>query len=348
MRKPAVSQKGGKLSSSTVQNEAAFHRVKMPKAKSEVGTASPRIPVAGQFESQAQRSLRSQQYGSPSFVQNIASPSSRQSSSGAGFWRESSPRSKALATSPRVAAVTSNVSDPGVSEPPERKLTYRERREIEIQRQKEEERKAQPSDINSPRQRDVAALIKRRIASNRKNAADASNPSSSPLVNVAEAISVQRNRLKPTGSSGSAGMLESAQRGLDEGATQYSGQEQQLIYDNSVDYSAPFEVSQSIKRPSSHSAAATEHPANNTAALLRQERSKDSSLSELPVNPVALLMKQRAASSASQDNDDYIPKLIQKRAVLSSPGPQKPDSPSRPSRRTPRAQGSSSTRTPPM
>lgn len=69
---------------------------------------------------------------------------------------------------PRHAVVEDEAPDD--EEPvqePERKLTYRERRELELQRQREEEHRAAP-EPSEPVPVDVATLIKRRIAANKR------------------------------------------------------------------------------------------------------------------------------------------------------------------------------------
>ena len=51
--------------------------------------------------------------------------------------------------------------------PPEKKLTYRERREIELQKEREEKAKQEALKPKEPPKRDVASLIRRRIAANK-------------------------------------------------------------------------------------------------------------------------------------------------------------------------------------
>ena len=137
----------------------------------------------------------------------------------------SSPRSDAGAPSPsfynmklrRAGVPTSSLTQdkkPTVDEPdadvitsppvsPDRqpaehlkKLTYRQRRELELQQQKEEvEMGAKDASSNS----DVATLIKRRIAANKKNAV----PISSASVSPSESFADQRDKLKPVSSKDS-------------------------------------------------------------------------------------------------------------------------------------------------
>lgn len=310
-----------------------------PRAKSEAGAPCPRTE---KFESQAQRSLRLQQYGSPSQVKNIASPS-KQSSRGGGLWDEScSPRSKVR--SPPKGAAKSNASDPGVAEPvAERKLTYRERREIEIQKQKEEEkqRKAQQSE-KSPKERDVASLIKRRIASNRKNAAGAQSPPVPTSPNVAETIASQRNRLKPTASSIDQEFTsQSAENSMEETERSFSAyhnlsDQQQHVNEEDSNVNP---VPQSTQRRTDLNLV-PERAAANPVAQLIQQRASSTTAIETDVNTVAQLMKQRAAAHSDTDGLEEpvslnpVAQLIQQRAAAPSPGLEQPMPSPRPSKST--------------
>ena len=79
---------------------------------------------------------------------------------------ESSPHSHAVdpAEEPRPVASNSKVA-PAPSAPP-KKLSYRERRELELQKQREEER--QKEEAQKSPEKDVASLIRKRIAANKK------------------------------------------------------------------------------------------------------------------------------------------------------------------------------------
>lgn len=77
-------------------------------------------------------------------------------------------------------------------EPVERKLTYRERREQELKRDAAEKAKS-PQKTDTTPKKDVAALIRRRIAANKQKSTDQTNES-------ADEVSNFRNRLKPVNS----------------------------------------------------------------------------------------------------------------------------------------------------
>jgi Formin Homology 2 Domain/Subunit CCDC53 of WASH complex len=101
-----------------------------------------------------------------------------------------------VASNPKSPARTQ--SSPTSYQPPfPNQLTYRERRELELRRQKEEEEeeKSRSQDTSSmPQERDVASLIKQRIAANKKNL-DSSRVDST--TNHQLDISSLRNRLRP-------------------------------------------------------------------------------------------------------------------------------------------------------
>ena len=81
---------------------------------------------------------------------------------------------------------------------PVRKLTYRERRELELKRQEEETSKLGSRDNKEPPKKDVAALIRRRIAANKQKTAEASQSEDigqSPIPDI-------RGTLKPVSRDG--------------------------------------------------------------------------------------------------------------------------------------------------
>jgi len=81
--------------------------------------------------------------------------------------------------------------DDSSNEPkPPRKMTYRERRELELKA--ERERKAAEEKAKKEPERDVAALIRKRIAANKKAAAQAENEKSESTENISDL----RNRLR--------------------------------------------------------------------------------------------------------------------------------------------------------
>ena len=259
------------------------------------------------FESQAQRLFRQQQQqpqASPR-VQNIQSPSPSRKSSPGGLWGESSPRpnhQSSSSSSPRSQRFSLSDEPEFAPAVPEKNLTYRERREIEIQKQKEEERSRQArQNARSPAQRDVAALVKRRIAANKKNASSISSPVESSDADAEEAISSLRNRLRPTGNN------------ID--------QESASASDNRSADSLVYEVEQSLPEERNPvSQMLNERPASNPVAQLIQQRAA--------ANPVAEFTEERAAANP-------VAQLIQQRAANHSPGPAKPKSPARSPRRKP-------------
>jgi len=259
------------------------------------------------FESQAQRLFRQQQQqpqASPR-VQNIQSPSPSRKSSPGGLWGESSPRlnhQSSSSSSPK----SQYFSPSGEPEPrpavPEKKLTYRERREIEIQKQKEEERSRQAQqNARSPAQRDVAALVKRRIAANRKNASSISSPVESSDADAEETISSLRNRLRPTGNT------------IDQETASASDTRSHEPLASEVEQSVP-------EKGNPVSQMLNERAASNPVAQLIQQRAA--------ANPVAEFTEERSAANP-------VAQLIQQRAANPSPGPTKPKSPARSPQRKP-------------
>jgi len=80
-------------------------------------------------------------------------------------------------------------------EPPvERKLTYRERREMELKKKAEEQANTQDVQKKDPPKKDVAAMIRRRIAANKAKAAEQAKQQHDEVADF-------RSRLKPTKSS---------------------------------------------------------------------------------------------------------------------------------------------------
>jgi hypothetical protein len=97
---------------------------------------------------------------------------------------------------------TLNSKEDDVSDSTEKKLTYRERREIEIQREQKERGREQNEEKNeSDSNRDVASLIKQRIAANKKNLHSAAVTEQQLKEKQSEVISSLRNRLKPVSST---------------------------------------------------------------------------------------------------------------------------------------------------
>ena len=83
-----------------------------------------------------------------------------------------------------------SIADPTPEKPVERKLTYRERRELELQREQEEKARGEPANEETPK-KDVASLIRKRIAANKqKNVSGGKDSASEDLSNI-------RGRLKP-------------------------------------------------------------------------------------------------------------------------------------------------------
>ena len=89
---------------------------------------------------------------------------------------------------------------------PERKLTYRERRELELQREQEEKDKAAAAaaQADAANDRDVASLIRKRIAMNKQQGHSATAPSfdEAKASSSPEHISNMRTMLKPVTSPG--------------------------------------------------------------------------------------------------------------------------------------------------
>jgi hypothetical protein len=81
-------------------------------------------------------------------------------------------------------------------EPKPKKLTYREQRELELKRERERERKEAEEKAKRQPERDVAALIRRRIAANKMKAVQAEKEKNEPTENIASA----RNRLRKVSS----------------------------------------------------------------------------------------------------------------------------------------------------
>ena len=80
----------------------------------------------------------------------------------------------------------------GCDEPKPRKMTYREKRELELKA--ERERKEAEAKAKKEPERDVAALIRKRIAANKKAAAQAERDKKESTVNIAD----MRNKLRKT------------------------------------------------------------------------------------------------------------------------------------------------------
>jgi Formin Homology 2 Domain/Subunit CCDC53 of WASH complex len=83
------------------------------------------------------------------------------------YSRQQPPGSPASRSSSR--AESPPPASPQAEDPPERKMTYRERRELELQWKRDEElRQQEKEQANAAPELDVASLIKRRIAANKK------------------------------------------------------------------------------------------------------------------------------------------------------------------------------------
>ena len=88
------------------------------------------------------------------------------------------------------------VPTPTRDQPP-KQLTYRERRELELQRQNDEEAQRRPKE-HEPEKKDVSALIRQRIAANKKNAVVPPSAQTHETISAPLDISTLRTRLRPT------------------------------------------------------------------------------------------------------------------------------------------------------
>lgn len=159
------------------------------------------------FESQAMRFVR-QQNESPSNGRRLNSPRNTASpketcgkSMSASFRDEKQPNSAETHSESRkhtsyCGSLASETSSP-------KQLTYRERRELELKRIKESELLRNSENTAESVQRDVATLIKQRIAANKKNPTVVPSISYDSSEDRREDLVEQRYKLKPTSSKGS-------------------------------------------------------------------------------------------------------------------------------------------------
>ncbi|KAL3921678.1 MAG: hypothetical protein SGILL_002621 [Bacillariaceae sp.] len=181
-----------------------------PSSKSEVGVSFNNSSVLDRALNRARREspraatspsyvdeTKSDGGSTPSFLANIKlrkvdSPGQATTPTNAA----STPNSTDRATSFREIHATNTSTEHCIEEstqpfeavrekPVERKLTYRERRELELQRQKEEKAKHEAVAEETPK-KDVASLIRKRIAANkqRNGPAAVETPSEEDLTNI--------------------------------------------------------------------------------------------------------------------------------------------------------------------
>ncbi|CAJ1950570.1 unnamed protein product [Cylindrotheca closterium] len=121
-----------------------------------------------------------------SVMQNAATPSPSTTSRPVSYRQQSSADSGHSRPTTPVA---------GEDEPPvERKLTYREKRELELRKEAEQQAKSQQVQKQDTPKKDVAAMIRRRIAANKAKAAQEAKQQNNEVADF-------RSRLKPTKSS---------------------------------------------------------------------------------------------------------------------------------------------------
>ncbi|KAL3919028.1 MAG: hypothetical protein SGILL_003960, partial [Bacillariaceae sp.] len=191
-----------------------------PSSKSEVGLPSQGSTVADRILNRVRRESprastspgyaddsKSDGGSTPSFLANVklrkvASPSETlaqahmvaessstpKSAERSVSYREQEARAEVRARESDETHRQPSIASPVSEKPPERKLTYRERRELELQRQREEQAKVESTPEEVPK-KDVASLIRKRIAASKQKTVSAPDSPSEDLSNT-------RSRLK--------------------------------------------------------------------------------------------------------------------------------------------------------
>lgn len=302
------------------------------------------------FESQAMRLVRQQTENSSSNVHVIESPSRNSKTNGTSWENIAIDRDEQPATcatslhncsSPRsTTRISASIADTGQDEahgdtpvrnddhcvPAElspKQLTYRERRDLELRRQKEDEERRRPRE--QPRelaQRDVASLIKKRIAANKKNSAFGASSSRDSLEHH-EDISSQRNRLKPTPSQCSSDtaeneeMVESSLQSVPNDTKYNSSELFDLLDSEQSDVSEKNELS----RPNSNAGSAATRLPNSVAI-------GDGDVESLPLRSPARAQQNSSTGSSQSarrrlsdlviDTDAPVSKLAPAKVVTSA------------------------------
>ena len=181
----------------------------LSKAKSDVGTADSMSPFAsnivGRLRQESPRAggtsdSKSDGGGSsPSFLASVKLTQTGTSASGSPLYRVTAGSPSNAARRPLPPQSGTAVDDGPVVE--ERKLTYRERRELELKKEQQEEKAKLEAEKNQEPKKDVAALIRQRIAANKQKPAISPNASNNGSLTVTPLRSTAQPVATPAGRS---------------------------------------------------------------------------------------------------------------------------------------------------
>jgi hypothetical protein len=154
----------------------------------------------------------------------------------------------------------------GHKPPLEKKLTYRERRELELKREEAEKAKQEASKVKKKEpERDVASLIRRRIAANKQK--DEEAVSSEKNTDFSEPVSQYRTLLKPVKSEGSA-----QKESLSNQRPSYNTESRDQPYPASSDYISPQKGSLTFRSTQDQERNFDSHPASSSPRHFDQNR----------------------------------------------------------------------------